>query len=359
MRFLRPSAALTALLTVAGLVTACGASASPARRAPAAVSAAECAANRAAGTITFVSPFEFDASAGILDVYAAQHLGYFTALCLRVAFNPNLTFASPYPLVSSGAATVTGEGSAADVLLQASNGVGFTAVATYGDTSDYALLTRAGISKLTQLAGKNLGYHTTLPVVITEMLQKAGVDPAKVHEVNDTSFDPTVLVHGPYQALQAYQSNEPFTLDAAGDAKDFRTWTPAELGVRGTFNVQVVNSRFLRAHRQAVADFLRAEFHAFDYCAAHAPACVGYVAAAAGKSYDRAHALKEWNYEVALSEQHTLSGQGVGVQSAAEWTPELQALVANKLVKKAPSLASAMDASLAASLYRGTQLIWP
>jgi NitT/TauT family transport system substrate-binding protein len=292
-------------------------------------------------------------------VYAAQQLGYFKQLCLNVTFDPHISFASVYPLVSSGAATITGEGSAADDLLEVASGMDLTAISTFGDASDYALLTRSSITKLSQLEGKTLGYHTQLPVVLTEMMQKAGVDVAKVHEVNDTGYDPTVLIKGHYDALQAYQSNEPLTLDAEGYSKDFREWTPAELGVKGTFNVQVVNSNFLKAHRASVSDFLRAELHAFDYCATHGATCVGFLAQAAPKPYSPTQALKEWQIETALAKDHTLPGMGVGVQSIAEWTPELQAVVSHKLVQHAPSLSSAMDPSLAASLYRGKQLIWP
>ena len=49
-------------------------------------SSPECVANRAAGTVHFASPFGYDASAGIIDVYAAGKLGYFADLCLDVDF---------------------------------------------------------------------------------------------------------------------------------------------------------------------------------------------------------------------------------------------------------------------------------
>ena len=46
------------------------------------IPAADCQRNKAAGPITFVSPFGFDASVGILDVFAAQSLGYFATSVL-------------------------------------------------------------------------------------------------------------------------------------------------------------------------------------------------------------------------------------------------------------------------------------
>jgi NitT/TauT family transport system substrate-binding protein len=316
-----------------------------------------CRADEAAGTVKFASPFGFDASAGIIDVYAAEKLGYYKDLCLDVDFVGTPVDESPYALVSAGSAQVTGSGSAADAMSLEANGSNFIAISTYGDTSDYALLTVKSITKLTQLEGKVLAYHTTLPVVLTEMLAKAGVDLSKVHEVSDPSYNPLLLEHGTFSALQAYQSNEPITLRAAH--APFNMWTPAQFGVPGTFNVQVVNRNFLSAHPTAVANFLRGELHGFDYCAQHATTCVHLLAQAYGPGYSVAHGLAEWALETKLAEDHHLKGKGIGVQTAAEWRPEARALVQYKLVSHAIGLSRVEDVGLAASLYHGTKLTWP
>jgi len=320
-------------------------------------SSAECAANRAAGTVHFASPFGYDASAGIIDVYAAEKLGYFADLCLEVDFVDVPTSASPYALVSADAAQITGEGSAADAIVQEADGSNFVGISTYGDTSDYALLTRAGITRLTQLEGKTLAYHTVLPVVLHEMLAKAGVDVAKVRMVDDQTYDPFLLVRGSFDALEAYQSNEPITLRAAHAA--FTMWAPSQFGISGTFNVQVANRKFLAAHPGAAADFLRASFRAFSYCVAHSATCVGYLAQAQGPSFDIAHGEAEWRIESTLALDHHVAGKGIGVQTLAEWAPEARAVAQYKLVHGAVDLATAEDTSLAASLYQGTRLIWP
>ncbi|MHB1597326.1 MAG: ABC transporter substrate-binding protein [Acidimicrobiales bacterium] len=363
VRALRGVLLAASLLTAAagGIAGPAGASAhgrASRRSAAGGSSRGSCAAHRAAGTVTFVSPFGYDASAGILDVFAAQHLGYFADLCLRVdivASSPD-----PYALVSSGMATITGEGSAADTLVAVADGSHFVGVATFGDTSDYALLTQPGITRLTQLRGKIVAYHTVMPVVLSEMLAKAGVNPATLHEVNDTSYDPDLLTEGRFAALQAYQSNEPITLRE--QHKAFREYTPGQFGIPGTFNVQVVNSAFLARHPSAVAAFLRADLHAFGYCSAHAAACIEMerrAASASGVTYNVAHNLAEWRFEDALALHHTLHGRGVGVETAAEWTPEQAALRRSHLLSSVPSLASAEDTTLVASLYHGRSLIWP
>ena len=84
--------------------------------------------------------------------------------CLTVHFVTNSYVGNE--LVSSGAGTITGEGSAADTMVDVANGSNFVGISTFGDTSDYAISTRKSITSLTQLEGKVLGYHAPIPVAL-------------------------------------------------------------------------------------------------------------------------------------------------------------------------------------------------
>ncbi|HVW79718.1 MAG TPA: ABC transporter substrate-binding protein [Mycobacteriales bacterium] len=352
-------ASLVAAVTVgAGLVTGCGAGSSPVPPGHGLVSAAECAANRSAGTITYVSPFGYDASAGIIDVFAADKLGYFADLCLKVRLIPTASNAAA--LVSAGTATTTSTGSAADFLVLAANGSNVTAVATYGDVSDYCIIAKPELSTLKDLEGHTLGYHFVEEAPDLEMLRAAGVDLGKVKLVDTPDFDPNQIVQGRLDAVGCYQSNEPLTLRA--EHVRFNEFTPAQYGVKGTYNVVFFNRGFLAAHRGAVADFMRADLHAFDYCESHQMQCVsiekGY-ADAAGADFSVSHESAVWKLEAALSREHTLPGKGIGVQSAAEWAPEAAEVRRFGLAKAVPPLARVEDPALVASLYRGDTLIWP
>ena len=96
--------------------TALGGSGSTAvRTKSSAISPARCKRNQAAGTINYISPFGYDAAATIMEVFMAQKLGYFKAMCLKVAFNA--TSFTAEQLVSSGRGQVTAIGSAADHIL--------------------------------------------------------------------------------------------------------------------------------------------------------------------------------------------------------------------------------------------------
>jgi ABC-type nitrate/sulfonate/bicarbonate transport system substrate-binding protein len=363
-----------ALVVVAIIAAACGSSSSgstppattsspPASASTSAsptglISAAECAANKAAGTITYVSPFGFDASAGIIDVFAAEKLGYFKDLCLTVKFITNSQDSTA--LVSAGKAQVTNVGSAADYLSSVISGANIQAVATYGDTSDYCIITKKSITSLKQLEGATLGYHFVKEAPVLAMLAAAGVDTSKVKFVNTSNYDPNQVVQGKIDAVGCYQSNEPLTLKAEG--AQFNEFTPAQFNVTGTFNVQFFNKKFLAAHDAAAKDWMRADLHALDYCTANQAACVnieGDFAKAAGSDFVTSHEKQVWALESALANNHTLPGQGVGVQSVAEFQPEAKELVHFGLAKSVPPLASVMDNTMVASLYNGKTLIWP
>jgi NitT/TauT family transport system substrate-binding protein len=349
-------AALGAVLL--GVVAACGGGSSAHVSGNRLISAERCASNRAAGTITYVSPFGFDASAGIIEVFAANKLGYFRDLCLNVRIVTSAQNSAA--LVSAGTATTTSTGSAADYLVLAANGSHTKAVATYGNTSDYCIIARPQFSSLKQLEGHSLGYHFVKEAPDLEMLRAAGVNLSRVKLVNTPNFDPNQIVQGNLDSVGCYQSNEPLTLRAEG-AK-FHEFTPAQFGVSGTYNVVFFNASFLAVHRQAAQDFMRADLHAFEFCEANQSECVsieeGY-AKAAGADFSVAHERQVWQLEAALSAQHTLPGSGIGVQSQAEWAPEAQEVMRFGLATSLPPLSQVEDTQLVAALYRGNHLIWP
>jgi NitT/TauT family transport system substrate-binding protein len=305
-----------------------------------------------------VSPFGFDASAGIIDVFAAEKLGYFDNMCLNVSFVTNSQNSTA--LVSAGTAQVSNIGSAADLMGQIANGANVVGVATYGDISVYTILSVPAITDLKQLEGKALGYHFVVPVSVLQMLKAAGVDTTKVKFVNTTSYDPNQLFAGRFDAMEAYQSNEPIVLK--GEGKDFHQYNPDQLGVEGTFNVHIWNKDFVAKHPDTVSAFMRAELHAFEYCNTNPDACIQIeknYASAAGADYDVNHAKQVWALESKLAVDHSLPGKGVGVQSAEEWAPEAQAMLQYKIVPKLPPISDMQNNAIVAGLYTGTKLNWP
>jgi ABC-type nitrate/sulfonate/bicarbonate transport system substrate-binding protein len=319
------------------------------------ISAARCAANKAAGTITFLTSFDYYASVGILDPVAAQARGYFKDLCLSVKVIPTAV-TDTASIVASGRAKLGGVGGATDVLTAQSNGIDVWAVATYGNVPISTLLTMPDITNLKQLEGKRLGFKGAMPPDISAMLRIAGVDESKIKEVS-VGYDPTILPRGQVQALTAYKSSEPVELKS--DGYKIRQWNPDSYGIKGTFNTQIVNPAFAKAHPTAVEDFLRASLHAYDYCVTNATQCVEYAAKLAGKGYSIPQDVSRWKIETGLVAKSELAGKGVGAQSTAQFTPEEQLLVKYKLIKKTPPLASFVKTQYISAIYRGSELIWP
>lgn len=322
------------------------------------VSASRCAANKDAGTITYLTGFGWEASVGILDPLAAQALGYYSGLCLRVRFEPgNGDPAYSGQLAAAGKVTITELGSPADAIddVAGTPSIPVDAVATYGNTTIDTLLTMPSITNLRQLDGKTIGYKGAMPPDITAMLEKAGVKLSTVKEV-EVGYDPTILPRGQVQALTAYKSNEPVQLHDEG--YKFREWDPASFGIKGAFNVLDVNRQWASKHPTALEDFLRATFHAFYYCRTHALRCVE-AAAKYEPGYNVHQNVQRWQIESGIVERGLLAGHGVGYEDIAQWEPEYQLLRRFHLVKRAVKLAAIIDPRYVDAIYKGPDLIWP
>ncbi|NAZ76436.1 ABC transporter substrate-binding protein [Kineococcus sp. T13] len=364
MTRLRTALALGA--TAALLLAGCsgsdgdGGTAAPGEGRGSAVSAERCAANEAAGRITYVTGYQYQASASILDPIAAQALGYFDALCLDVQIQPGTgETAQNAQLVAAGTAQISSMSGNSDVLVNVANGVDVKAVALFGHVPIATLMTGPGITDLKQLEGTTLGQKGALPVAIEGMLRAADVDVDAITQVV-VGFDPTVLVRGQVQSLTGYKSNEPLTLAALGE--EVTQWNPEDRGVPGSIATTIVNPGFLAEHRGAVEDFLRAQLKAYRYCEAseeQAAECVGHAAEQAQAGYDTEHNVQVWRTEARLVDDSLPAGQVLGQIDEASVRTEGDFLVRMGQVPAAPDPASLVDADLVPSLYADGDLVWP
>jgi ABC-type nitrate/sulfonate/bicarbonate transport system substrate-binding protein len=352
---------LALVATLPLLAVACGSSSSPAgSAAPTTVttpsSAGRCSADRAAGTITYLTGFGYQADAGILDVVAAQADGYFSAECLKVVIKPGTGDpGTASQLVAAGRVQIAELGGPSDVMTVVASGQKVRAIATYGNVPSITLLTSPKITNLRQLDGRTLGYKGAMPPQITAMLDKAGVEVKTIREVG-VGYDPTILPRGQVQALTAYKSNEPVELRDDGDA--FREWDPDRFGIKGSFNTLVANPAFAAAHPDAVEDFLRATFHAFNGCVADPAPCIS-ASARLQSGYDRKQNLQEWKLQSSEVTGSLLAGKGLGAQSVAQWAPEADLLTADHLLPRRPDIAAIIDPSYVAAIETGRTVVWP
>ena len=321
------------------------------------ISPARCAENRAAGRITFITGFQFEATVGTIDPVAAQSQGYYKDLCLNVSIKPGTGNPAPAAqAVAAGTATIAELGGASDVITTNANGIDTEAIAMYGNVNAIELITMSKISSLPQLEGKTLGYKGSMPPQITAMLVKAGVNLRKVREVG-VGYDPTILPRGQVQALTGYKSNEVPTLES--DHYKIKTWDPDRFGIKGTFNALVANPKFATAHPTAVEDFLRATFRAYSSCERSTAGCLAALAKSSQAGFDTAANGSRWRVESQLVDHQRLPGKGLGEESVAQYTPELKLLLADKLIPESVNLSRVVNPRFVSAIEQGSKLIWP
>lgn len=332
--------------------------------ASASIDPARCAQNEAAGTITFLSSFDFAAAASILDVVVADEKGYFDELCLDVELRPSFATAN-YPLVAANQAQISSAGSFTEIVNFSASGGEFVAVADYGKSPIEALVVKpdSGIAVLADVAGKTVGVKGDIPPSIVAMLNQAGVARGSYNEVLLDGFDPRAHLEQDIDALPVYKSNEPGQLDAAG--VPYELFDPSGERVPGSFGVIYTSAGFLNDHPTAAQDFVRASFKGFADAIADPDAAVAISVAAIDAAGNQNFLTAEgeafrWEQESTIVQEGTPAGEPIGLVDGALLQAEIDAYTAAGVFETAPSIDGMYDEALAAELYddSGT-LIWP
>ena len=150
--------------------------------------AARCEANRAAGSISYLTGFDFAATASIVDVIVANDQNYYTELCLDVDIAPSFSTAN-YPLVAANEAQFSSSGSFSELAtFAATNEADLVALAVEGHVAIDSLMVKPEIETLEALAGTTIGVKGKLPPSIAAMLAEIGL-------VEGTDFE-TLLLEG-------------------------------------------------------------------------------------------------------------------------------------------------------------------
>ena len=310
---------------------------------------ARCAANKAAGRITYLSGFDFSASASIVEVIVAQQKGYFEKMCLDVDLKASFSTAN-YPLVAANEAQFASAGSYAEIAdYDQANDAGLVVVAIDGKTAIDSLIVKEGEgTALTDLKGKTIGVKGKLPPSIKAMLAKAGMVEGKDYTtVGIEGFDPLVHIKLPGLAgFPGYKSNEPGTLERAGIS--FTLFDPSKDGIPGSFGVIYTNAGFLTEHPTAAQDFVRASMRGMEDALADpkaaAQAAVDLINANGNKSFLSPEGEQfRWTTESGLVTQFTPKGQPVGLIDPADLQSQIDAYDAVGIFTKKPTIEGTYD----------------
>ncbi len=327
------------------------------------LSAAErCEANEAAGTITFVSSFDFAAAASILDVIVAEAEGYFDEVCLDVEIQPGFAPGNA-GLVAEGRAQISSAGSFGELVNANVQGeTDLVAIAQYGKTAIETLVVPADgpVETLDDLAGTTVGIKGDLPYSLQAMLGVAGVERSSFDELLLDGFDPVAHLDLGIDALPVYKSNEPAQLDAAGVA--YRQFDPLDFDVPASFAVFFTSSSFLEEHPTAVEDFLRASFRGFAFAVENPDAAVGHafdrIDAAGNPNFfsDEGEGFR-WVTESTLVLETTPAGEGPGLLDVDRLGDEIEVLTEAGVFAELPDWQSMIAPEVAAGLYDGTDVV--
>jgi ABC-type nitrate/sulfonate/bicarbonate transport system substrate-binding protein len=358
------SAAVTTTTTTAASASTTSAGDAVAAGKP--LPADRCAANKAAGTIRYLSGFDFAATASIIDVVVAQQAGYFKDLCLDVQLQPSFS-TSNYPLIAGGEAEIASGGSFSEVVdFATSNKVDLVALAVEGRTAIDSLIVKPGeASTLADLKGKTIGVKGKIPPSVAVMLAGAGLVEGRDYKtVLLDGFDPVAHYHlDGIAGFPGYKSNEPGQLDRAG--LKYTLFDPTKFGVPGSFGVLFATREWVAAHPTAAEDFLRATMKgladALSDPAAATQTALDLVQAHGNPNYLSPEGETfRWNTESELVRNETPAGTGAGIPDVEQLQAELDAYAKVGLFDgKPPDAASYADSDPIADVYDGATVIWP
>ena len=325
-----------------------------------------CAANQAAGTISYLSGFDFAASASIVEVLVAEQKGYFDDLCLDVDVAASFSTAN-YPLIAANEAQFSSAGSFSEVLdFGAKNDADFVVLAVEGRTAIDALITKDGaIDSLADVRGQTIGVKGRITSAVAAMLAAEGlVEGTDYETVLVDGFDPKVHIELPgIIGFPGFKSNEPGQLERAGIP--FQLWDPSERGIPGSFGILYTNREFVDDHPTAAVDFMRAAMKGLaDAIAdpqAAAEIAVGMINGNGNPNFLSPEGeVFRWETEAALIESTTPTGSAIGVPDPVALQAEVDTYAGIGLFgDEVPSIDGVASPLLAEVYADDGTVIWP
>ncbi len=329
---------------------------------------ARCEANQAAGTISYLTGFDFAATASILEVLVADSKGYYDELCLDVQIAPSFSTAN-YPLVAANEAQFSSSGSFSELAsFSAANDAQLVALAVDGHVAIDGLMVKPDIAGgLEGLSGATIGVKGKLPPSIAAMLATANLfDGTDFQTVLLDGFNP--IAHWEVEGVSAipgWKSNEPGALQRAGI--EFNLHDPADYGIPGSFGLIYTNQTFLIEHPTAAEDFMRATMRGLADAIAD-PAAASAIAVELINGNGNPNFLSpegeafRWATDAQLITDTTPEGSFPGSPDADQLAAEIAAYDAVGVYGEAgaPAIEGRFDPNLVPNLYNADGVvIWP
>lgn len=331
------------------------------------ISAARCEANKKAGKITYLSGFDYAATASIVELVVADAKGYFAKMCLDVDVKASFSTAN-YALVADNKAQFASAGSYVELVRNTPKERPLLAVYELGKTAVETLMVRddGKLKNITDLRGKTIGIKGDLPPSLQLMLNKAGLKRGSDYkEQNVDGFNPVAHFSLPIDALPGYKSNEPGQLARNTPPVKITTFDPTEYNINGSFGLVYTNAKFVKEHPTAAQDFVRAALKGYADAAADTDEavalCVKKINATGNRNFlSPVGEGFRWKVEAKIVADSTPAGTAIGVMNARRFSTQLDEYFEAGILKEKPAVADTFDESLAKGVYGSDlKVIWP
>ena len=325
--------------------------------------AMRCQANQDAGTVTFVTGFDYAASAGIIDAIVADAQGYFKELCIDFAIQPGFS-PSNGALVIANQAQFGVAGSFGELVNNNIAGEGdLVAVLHWGRTAINAIVVPAGtaIEDFTELCGHKVGIKGDLPYSLQAAVALAGIERSCFEEVRLTGFDPVFHLELGIDALPVYKSNEPYTLRK--ENIEFTMLDPIDFEVPASFGITFTTQSFIDEHPGLAQDVVRALIRGQAFAAENPDIALEnafeLIEAAGNPRYLAMEAESHrWRTESSLISDLTPNSDSLGVPDLKLLEAEIEALTQAGVFDELPDWRSMVNAEIAASVHEDTETVW-
>jgi ABC-type nitrate/sulfonate/bicarbonate transport system substrate-binding protein len=213
--------------------------------------------------LNWIPNVEFD------GLWVAQQKGWFKAAGINLSFKPWSNGVFPETDAVARGGNTFGFDSGAAVVINRSKGVPITAVYADAQKSLFGLtvLANSGITRLSQLRGKSIGYQTHELYVPEVMMSCIGMTSGKDYKVVPVGFTTDDLTSGQTQAHLTFVTNEPIALKLAGVKT--RTFGAAKYCFHSYDDVMFAPDSLIKSNPGLVKRFVSAVARGFMWAHQH------------------------------------------------------------------------------------------
>lgn len=329
------------------------------------ITGARCQANRAAGKITYLSGFDYAASASIVEMIVADAKGYFAKMCLDVDVKASFSTAN-YGLVADNKAQFASAGSYVELLRNTPKERPLVAVYNLGKTAIETLMVRddGKITSILDMRNKTIGIKGDLPPSIQVMLAKNGLKRGVDYKEQIVDgFNPVAHFQLPIDALPGFKSNEPGQLERSG--VNIRQFDPGRYNIPGSFGLVYTNAKFLKENPTAAQDFVRAALRGYADAAANPDEATALAVKRINDSGNRnflspVGEAYRWRTEAKIVADNTPSGQPVGLLVPNLLQAQLDSYTEAGVLPANASISGSFDESIVKAVTGANYtVIWP